>query len=61
MESATTGLVDADTMALMFVRALLLGTDKVKNKAHEVAPCAVVFWEDEYCLENTILPNGEKV
>ena len=47
--------VDAQTMALAFVRALLLGTDKEKNKKN--THCPVVVWEDETTLDEWILPD----
>ena len=43
-----------------FVRALLQGTDPVKNKAHEVSPCPVVFWEDSVWCDNEALRPVQK-
>lgn len=44
--------VDPNLMAIMFVRALVLGTDPVENSKHEIAPCPVVVWEDIYTIDD---------
>ena len=43
-------MVNADLMAEMFVRALLLNTDPIANEAHKIAPAPCVIWEDIYEL-----------
>jgi len=47
--------VEGSTMALAFVRALLLGTDPKVNKGHEVNPCPVAFWEDSYQMDDELI------
>lgn len=43
----------ADLIVEMFVRALVLGTDKVENEAHKISPCPIVIWEDFHSLDDT--------
>ena len=49
-----------DLYAEMLIRALIQGTDPVKNKGHEVNPCPVVTWEDGIWLDNEALKPVEK-
>ena len=51
---------NAEAIARAFVMALLQGTDKTKNKAHEVSPCSVCIWEDSVFLDNDTLRPVEK-
>jgi hypothetical protein len=44
-------MVNADLMAEMFVRALMLNTDPIANEAHKIAPCPIVIFEDGYELD----------
>lgn len=53
-------MIDPDLMALMFVRALLQGTDPITNKAHEISPCPICIWEDEYTLLDSVKGQDER-
>jgi hypothetical protein len=44
----------ADLIVEMFVRALVLGTDKAENEAHKISPCPIVIWEDFHGFRGTI-------
>ena len=48
-------MIDPDILADMFVRALVLNTDPVENKAHEISPCPVAIWEDFYQENDDVL------
>lgn len=49
-----------DLYAEMLIRALLQGTDPIKNKGHEVSPCPVCIWEDGAFLDYEVLKPVEK-